>query len=91
MAEPDVQAWSEPALMSIDLRQVAESTLRDSRYSALREVVCDCDDGVLILRGTVATHYLKQVAQQLVGSLHGVDKISNQIEVPSASRPAPRL
>jgi len=35
----------------------------------------------LILRGSLPTHYLKQVAQELVSHIEGVDAVVNQIKV----------
>jgi osmotically-inducible protein OsmY len=38
-------------------------------------------DGVLVLRGCLPTYYLKQVAQEVVVSVQGVERIDNQIQV----------
>ncbi len=55
--------------------------LRESPYSAVRRLSCDFADGVLTLRGHVASFFHKQVAQQSVAGLEGVDQINNQIIV----------
>lgn len=55
--------------------------LRESPYSAVRRLSCDFADGVLTLRGHVASFFHKQVAQQSVSGLEGVDQINNQIIV----------
>jgi len=73
--------------MSLDVRKMAESRLRRSGYSALCSVTCLYQDGLLTLRGTVPTHYLKQVAQHQVTDLEGVRMVRNQIEVSSQLRP----
>jgi hypothetical protein len=61
---------------------VAERGLRSSQYPPLKTISCDCQDGVLILRGSVPTYYLKQMAQEVVA--HQFDKaerLENRIQV----------
>lgn len=64
-----------------------EHRLRRSGYTALSRVFCEFEreSGVLHLHGAVASHYLKQVAQELVVDLEGVRLLDNQISV---GRPA---
>jgi osmotically-inducible protein OsmY len=62
-------------------KDLAERRLRSNPYLALKKVSCDSHEGVLILRGCVPSYYLKQIAQQAVASLEGVERIDNQIEV----------
>ena len=72
------------------LRELAEGCLRRNPYLALKNVACDCRDGVLVLRGCLPSYYLKQVAQEVVARLEGVQAIDNQIQVvPPASRSGP--
>jgi len=59
----------------------AERALRNSPYLALRNVTCDYQGGVLILRGCLPSYYLKQLAQEAVTDLDEVDRIENQIQV----------
>jgi osmotically-inducible protein OsmY len=61
--------------------ETAGNLLRESRYSALRQICCEVCAGVLILRGRVSSYYLKQVAQTVVARAEGVQRIDNQIEV----------
>jgi hypothetical protein len=63
------------------LQESAECCLRRNPYLALRGVACDCRDGVLVLRGCLPSYYLKQVAQEAVVSLEGVEAVDNRIEV----------
>jgi osmotically-inducible protein OsmY len=58
--------------------------LQTSPYLALREIRCEYRDGIVMLRGTLPTHYLKQVAQDLAAGVDGVKGIVNHIEVRSA-------
>jgi osmotically-inducible protein OsmY len=55
--------------------------LRESPYSAVRRLSCEFTDGVLTLRGHVGSFFHKQVAQQSVTGLDGVDQINNQVVV----------
>ena len=58
-----------------------EAVLRSSSYLSLRRLSCEYHEGVLTIRGRVATFYLKQVAQSLLGKLEGVEVINNLVEV----------
>jgi osmotically-inducible protein OsmY len=81
------------------LARIGESVadrLRISPYFALREIRCECRDGVVTLLGQLPTHYLKQIAQEVVADVQGVTKVVNQIEVsipgrPDAAPPSERL
>jgi osmotically-inducible protein OsmY len=55
--------------------------LRESPYNEVRRLSCEFADGVLTLRGTVASFYHKQIAQQSVAGLDGVDRVDNQVDV----------
>lgn len=50
-----------------------------------REIACDYEDGVLILRGSVPSFYLKQVLQSIVKEVPGVDRVDNRVDVVSAA------
>jgi hypothetical protein len=63
------------------LADLAEQCLRSTPYPALKRCSCSLLDGVLVLRGCLPTYYLKQVAQEVVASLQGVERIDNQIQV----------
>jgi osmotically-inducible protein OsmY len=69
------------------IKAVVEGRMRHSGYYELREVSCDFHEGVLTLRGCVASYYLKQLAQSLALHLDGVEEINNKLEVPP---PQPR-
>jgi osmotically-inducible protein OsmY len=67
--------------------ELAERCLRWSPYLALRSVSCECREGVLVLRGCLPSYYLKQVAQEVVARLEGVETVDNQIQVVAPARP----
>ena len=72
------------------LQELAEGCLRRNPYLALRNVSCDCRGGVLVLRGRLPTYYLKQVAQEAVAHLEGVQGVDNRIEVVPRANPSRR-
>jgi hypothetical protein len=79
-------AGTEPVKPSPDpqagIQAVAERALRSGPYPALKQLSCDCQDGVLVLRGCLPTYYLKQIAQEVVGlQLKGRGRLDNQIQV----------
>jgi osmotically-inducible protein OsmY len=61
--------------------ELAERALCSSPYLALRNVTCDDRDGVLTLRGSLPSYYLKQVAQAIASRVEGVRQVVNEIEV----------
>ena len=67
---------------------LAERCLRSNPYLALKNVTCEWLDGVLVLRGCLPTYYLKQIAQEAVASLEGVERIDNQIQVVTPALPS---
>ena len=69
------------------LQAVAERALHSGPYPALKKLSCDYRGGVLVLRGCLPSYYLKQLAQEVVAHLEGVEGVDNQIQV---VRPAPR-
>jgi hypothetical protein len=68
-----------------DLARLAALRLAESSHTSLRFVSCTDEDGVLTLRGRVASYHLKQLAQSIVGKIDGVSEIVNCLEVPTAA------
>jgi len=64
-----------------DVVRQAEQRLQNAPYLALRSVRCECRDEALVLRGQVASFYLKQLAHQVVRSIQGVDLVVNDVQV----------
>ncbi len=63
---------------------VSKSHLLRSPYGPVRRVTCDYQEGVLTLKGKLSSFFHKQVAQETVIRLEGVNAVDNQIEVTSA-------
>lgn len=55
--------------------------LRSCHNFELKRIHCTAHSGNLILRGQVSSYYLKQLAQEVLRSLNGVQRIVNNIEV----------
>lgn len=62
----------------------AMSCIQQCGYASLRKVQCDFHEGVLTLRGTVPSFFLKQVAQTAVRHIDDVDIVHNRIRVAEA-------
>jgi osmotically-inducible protein OsmY len=77
------------AVANLDPAAIAESAqrrLRESPYFFLRALSCQCDRGVLTLRGSVPYGQLKQFAEAIVSRVEGVREVVNRIEVFDPSR-----
>jgi hypothetical protein len=61
----------------------AREVLRSSGYLALTALECGAESGVLELRGTVGSYYLKQLAQAMVLRMQNIREVKNLIEVQS--------
>lgn len=70
-----------PLTMPDDLARAAAAVLRASGYLSLRVVRCEVSGGVVVLRGTVPSYFLKQAAQAAVARLREVTAVTNLIEV----------
>jgi hypothetical protein len=75
------RACVEPETSQASVQDLVEQRLRSNPYLSLRNITSDYLDGVLVLRGCVPTYYLKQMAQEVVTDLEGVERIDNQIQV----------
>lgn len=64
-----------------EIAEEARDRLRNAPHVNRRNVSCDCEDGVLWLRGEVPSFYAKQVAQEAVKAVEGITGINNDIEV----------
>ena len=62
-------------------RATLEQELRSSPYSSLRQLVCQVDRDRVIVRGTVPSYYLKQVAQTLALKAVGIGHLESDIDV----------
>ena len=73
--QPDVNSRSQ------QIAEEAEDRLRKDPHVNGRDISCECNEGVLWLRGDLPTFYEKQVAQEAVEGVEGIAGIINDIEV----------
>jgi hypothetical protein len=55
--------------------------LQECPIPSIREVSCEYDQGVIVLRGRVPTYYYKQLSQEAAARFDGVVQVVNNIEV----------
>ena len=60
---------------------LAEDSLYNTGYAALRQLQCRWHDGVLTVSGSVPTYYTKQVALVALKKTDGIENVADQIEV----------
>jgi osmotically-inducible protein OsmY len=73
-------AYYRNSKLGSQLNQVVEQAnnrLRRTPQIKGGNVSCDCDDGVIRLRGRLTSYYKKQVAQEVVKQLDGVTRLVN--------------
>lgn len=81
----------EPPCPRTDLAEVARSCLRTNPYPDVKSLECEYHEGVLMLRGQVSTYYYKQLAQEAVRDIQGIESIVNVVKVVGANHsPAAR-
>ena len=68
------------------IAEIAEARFRESSRMALRSICCKAERGVLVLEGQLSTFFQKQLAQEIVANIEGVEQVVNQIEVVSSDR-----
>lgn len=57
------------------------SAIRTNPHVGRRNLRFETDHGRVVLRGTVGTYYQKQMAQEALRRLEGVEQIENHLEV----------
>ena len=73
----------EEAIM-IDMPPLADqvlTALQESPYISRRKLRFEAHQGRVTLRGVVGTYFQKQMAQECVRAIDGVDHINNELEV----------
>jgi hypothetical protein len=68
-----------PTTVAVALVESAHRRLHNHAYPALKNIHCVFQEGTLILRGSLPTYYLKQLAQTAVTQIDGVNCIRNEI------------
>ena len=73
--------------MAASIDGMAELRLHESDHMELHGIRCTFRHGILTLYGMVSTFYVREVAQELIKDLEGIDIIDNQIEVNTQTVP----
>jgi osmotically-inducible protein OsmY len=60
---------------------VVDTLLQAKLQGTVKDVSCEYENGLLVLRGTLFSYYQKQLAQEAVRHLDGVHEIRNEIQV----------
>ncbi|MCA9130304.1 MAG: BON domain-containing protein [Planctomycetales bacterium] len=76
----------DPPQPSIDppqqaLLQRVDSAIKGSPHLAGHNVFCQEESGVVVLHGRVSSFFQKQMAQEALRKLSGVEKVINELEV----------
>lgn len=67
--------------MHVKLDDRIASALERSPHFPRRNVRVETADGRVVLRGIVRSYYQKQMVQEALRSIEGIDEIENQLEV----------
>lgn len=73
---PDAESHADRMLI-----EAIGRALCSTGFPALREVMIEIHQGIIVLGGRVRTYYQKQVAQSIVRQVEGIRGVSNRIEV----------
>jgi len=63
------------------LLDTVQGALSRSPYISTRKVKVEAADGHVRIEGTVGTFFQKQMAQELIRRLDGVQRVENQLQV----------
>jgi osmotically-inducible protein OsmY len=66
---------------SASLDHLVHSALQQSPYLVNHKLRFETEQGRVVLRGVVKSYYQKQMAQEALRRLEGVQHIENQLEV----------
>ena len=68
-------------LTATPLQDQIQSALSENPYLSRRQVRVETNDGHVRIEGTVDSFFQKQMAQELLRRVDGVEKIENQLQV----------
>lgn len=68
-------------MASRTLAERVDSAIMTSPYLTRRQLRFETDGGRVILEGIVKTYFQKQMAQEVVRRVEGVERIDNNLEV----------
>lgn len=66
---------------SHDLRQRVDSAIKGNPHLTRHRVFCQEESGIVVLHGRVGSFFQKQMAQETLKRLDGVEKVINELQV----------
>jgi osmotically-inducible protein OsmY len=81
MGEEPLKQGMDPKSTTEPIAAVAQRLIVHQPHLSVQRIWCDFEAGRLFLRGQVPSFYFKQLAQEAVADLDGVQQIVNEIEV----------
>ena len=64
-----------------ELLQRVDSAIKTSPHLSGHQVFCQEESGIVVLHGKVCSFFQKQMAQEALKRLDGVEKVINELEV----------
>lgn len=65
----------------LSLTELVRASFEKLGYQQLNAIELDANNDVLVMKGTLGSFYLKQIAQSVAIKVPGVRSVDNQIEV----------
>ncbi len=75
---------------SRELLQRVDTAIKGNPHLSKHRVFCQEESGIVVLHGRVGTFFQKQMAQESLKRLAGVEKVINELEVDWRSSVHPR-
>lgn len=63
------------------LETVVSTAIANNPHLIRRRLKVETENGRVVLKGSVRSYYQKQMAQEMLRGVDGIDKIENQLEV----------
>lgn len=76
---------------AVDIQVRVNHALKDCPHGLGDQIMGTLEEGVVVLHGRVDTFYHKQVAQELLRKVDGVERVVNLLEVHWAAVPSREL
>ena len=70
-----------PLTMGQIVERQAKASFQRSPYAEIHRIRCEFHEGILTLRGSVSSYYLKQIAQTVARDVDGVERVNNRVDV----------
>lgn len=75
---------------SHELRQRVDSAIKGNPHLTRHRVFCQEESGIVVLHGRVGSFFQKQMAQETLKRLDGVEKVINELQVDWMASANPR-